>query len=138
MRGRLQPSLLVSLRRSQIASLTATVVDFTTLIFLVEIGRLWYVAATAIGAFLGAVVNFMLGRHWSFVADHDAVRGQAIRYAVVSAVSLVLNSLGVYLLTDYLKIHYAVSKALTAFLIGILFNFPLHRWFVFGRQTYAQ
>ena len=58
MRGRLQPSLIVSLRRSQIASLTATVADFTTLIFLVEIGRVWYVAATAIGAFLGAVVNF--------------------------------------------------------------------------------
>jgi putative flippase GtrA len=138
MQGRLQPPLTVSLRRSQIASLTATVVDFGFLIFLVEIGRVWYVAATAIGAFIGAVVNFMLGRHWSFVADHEAVRGQVIRYALVSAVSLVFNSLGVYLLTDYLGIHYAVSKAITALLVGILFNFPLHRWFVFGRQTYAQ
>jgi putative flippase GtrA len=138
MRRRRQPPLIVSLRRSQIASLTATVVDFTTLIFLVEIGHVWYVAATAIGTFLGAVVNFMLGRHWSFVAHHEAVRGQAIRYALVSAVSLVLNSLGVYLLTDHLKIHYAISKAITAFLVGVLFNFPLHRWFVFGRQTYAQ
>ena len=52
-------------------------------------------------------------------------------------VSLVLNSLGVYLLTEYLKIHYAISKAITAFLVGVLFNFPLHRRFVFGRQTYA-
>ena len=128
---------MVSLRRSQIASLTATVVDFSSLIFLVEIGQVWYVAATATGAFLGAIVNFILGRHWSFTADHDAVHGQAIRYAAVSGVSLVLNSLGVYLLTDYIGIHYAISKAITAFLVGILFNFPLHRRFVFGRQRYA-
>jgi putative flippase GtrA len=137
MRGRSQPPLMVSLRRSQIASLTATVVDFSSLIFLVEIGRVWYVAATATGALLGAIVNFILGRHWSFTADHEAVRGQAIRYAAVSALSLVLNSLGVYLLTDYIGIHYAISKAITAFLVGILFNFPLHRRFVFGRQRYA-
>jgi putative flippase GtrA len=137
MRRGLRPPLMVSLRRSQIASLTATLVDFSSLIFLVEIGHVWYVAATATGAFLGAIVNFILGRHWTFEADHDSVRGQAIRYAVVSAVSLVLNSSGVYLLTEYLGIHYAISKAITAFLVGILFNFPLHRRFVFRRHTYA-
>ena len=137
MHRRLRPPLMVSLRRSQIASLMATLVDFSSLIFLVEIGHVWYVAATATGAFLGALVNFILGRHWSFAANDEAVRGQAIRYVVVSAVSLLLNSLGIYLLTDYLKIHYAISKTIIAFLVGILFNFPLHRTFVFRRQTYA-
>lgn len=137
MRRRLRPPLMVSLRRSQIASLMATLVDFGSLIFFVEIGHVWYVAATATGAFLGALINFILGRHWSFAANDEAVRGQAIRYAAVSAVSLLLNSLGVYLLTDYLEIHYAISRAIIAFLVGILFNFPLHRSFVFRRHTYA-
>lgn len=137
MRRGSQPPLMVSLRRSQVASLTATLVDFSTLIFLVEIGHVWYVAATATGAFVGAVVNFILGRRWSFTADDDAMGGQAARYTLVSAVSLLLNSLGVYLLTDYLGVHYAISRIITAFLVGILFNFPLHRRFVFGRQTYA-
>jgi putative flippase GtrA len=27
---------------------------------------------------------------------------------------------------------------ITAILVGLLFNFPLHRRFVFGRHTYAQ
>lgn len=128
---------MVSLGRSQIASLTATVVDFCTLIFLVEIGHVWYVAATATGALLGAIINFILGRHWTFEADHEAVHGQAVRYTAVSAASLALNSLGVYLLTDYIGLHYAISKTITAFLVGILFNFPLHRRFVFRRQKYA-
>jgi len=129
---------MVSLRRSQIAAITATIVDFSSLIFLVEIGQVWYVAATAIGAFLGAVVNFLLGRHWSFAAGHDAIHGQVVRYAAVSAGSLVLNSAGVYLLTEYFGSYYAVSKVITAVLVGLLFNFPLHRRFVFRRHTYAQ
>ncbi len=133
----MQPPLMVSLRRSQIASLTATLVDFGSLIFLVEIGGVWYVAATAIGAFLGAVVNFLLGRHWSFTAEKEGVRGQAVRYAAVSAASLALNSAGVYLFTEYLQIHYALSRVITAFLVSVLFNFPLHRHFVFRKQKYA-
>jgi putative flippase GtrA len=134
---RRQPPLMVSLRRSQIASLTATVVDFSCLVFLVEVAHIWYVVATVIAGFLGAFVNFMLGRHWSFTADDEAFHGQAIRYAAVCAASLVLNSLGVYLLTEYLKMHYAMSKVVTAILVGVLFNFPLHRRFVFSRRTYA-
>jgi putative flippase GtrA len=128
---------MVSLRRSQIASLIATIVDFSCLIFLVEIGHIWYVAATAIAACLGAIVNFILGRRWSFEAEHQAVHGQIIRYAVVSGISLALNSVGVYLLTEYMGIYYAISRIITAILVGVLFNFPLHRHFVFGRQTYA-
>lgn len=137
MRGRLHPPLLVSLRRSQVASLAATIVDFASLIFWVEIAQLWYVAATAAGAFAGAVVNFVLGRRWSFKAEDGGIRGQAVRYAAVSIVSLVLNSLGVYLLTEYAGIHYAISRVVTAVSVGVLFNFPLHRCFVFGKQTYA-
>lgn len=136
-RRHLKPPLLVSLRRSQVASLAATIVDFSSLIFLVEVGHVWYVAATATGAFTGAVVNFILGRHWSFKAGDDSVRGQIIRYSVVSVISLVLNSLAVYLLTEYGGMHYAFSRAISAVSVGVLFNFPLHRRFVFGKQTYA-
>lgn len=128
---------MVSLRRSQIASLTATAVDFSSLIFLVEVCRVWYVAATAIGAAVGALVNFFLGRHWSFTARDQAVPGQALRYAAVAALSLVLNSLAVYLFTAHLNIHYVISRVIAAISIGLLFNFPLHRRFVFGRRTYA-
>ena len=133
----MHPRLLVSLKRSQIASLAATVVDFGSLIFLVEVAHLWYVAATATSALFGAVVNFVLGRYWTFGAGHLPVHGQAVRYAAVAGASLILNSAGVYLLTDRFGIHYAVSRVITALVVGIIFNFPLHRHFVFRRQRYA-
>jgi putative flippase GtrA len=137
MKPRGQPPLWVSLRRSQVASLTATLVDFGSMVFLIEVAGVWYVAATATGALIGAVVNFFLGRHWTFTAGHQPVHGQFLRYAIVSAMSLALNTLGVYLLTDHLHLHYALSRAITAIAVGTLFNFPLHRRFVFRRQTYA-
>ena len=137
MKHRLPPPLMVSLGRSQVASLTATLVDFTTMVSLTEVAGVWYVAATATGAFIGAVVNFLLGRHWTFTADHEAIHGQVARYAVVSAVSLGLNTAGVYLLTDHVHLHYALSRLIVAMSVGLLFNFPLHRHFVFNRQTYA-
>ncbi|MBC7692674.1 MAG: GtrA family protein [Methylotenera sp.] len=125
------PSTLVSFKRSQIASLAATVVDFGTLVFSVEILHIHYVAATAIGAFLGALTNFQLGRHWSFEAHEKPVQGQATRYAVVSGISLLLNSGGVYVFTEFAHFKYTVSKLVTAFLVGIFFNFPMHRRYVF-------
>lgn len=128
---------MVSLKRSQIASLIATAVDFASLIFLVEVCGVWYVAATAMGAALGAIVNFLLGRHWSFTAGDQAVGGQALRYAMVALLSLVLNSLAVYLLTAYGNIYYALSRVIAAIVVGLLFNFPLHRRFVFGQRSYA-
>ncbi|HUK41668.1 MAG TPA: GtrA family protein [Candidatus Acidoferrales bacterium] len=137
MKRKSRPPLMVSLRRSQLASLTATIVDFASLIFLVEVAGVWYVTATAVAAFLGALVNFALGRHWTFEATEQAVRGQMLRYVLISVLSLILNSAGVYLLTDHFGIYYMLSKVITAFSVGVLFNFPLHRYFVFGRQKYA-
>ena len=126
-----RPSFWSSFGRSQVASLSATFVDFGTLVFCVEILHVWYVAATAIGAFLGAVTNFMIGRNWSFQARLGGLHHQAGRYALVSFGSLLLNSGGVYLLTEYGRLPYPVSKAVTALLVGFVFNFPLHRNYVF-------
>lgn len=126
-----RPSLWTSFKRSQLSSFIATAADFGVLVGLVEILGIWYVTATAIASFVGAVTNFTLGRHWSFGATHGKFHGQALRYSIVSGCSLLLNSLGVYFLTDFMEFQYVTSKIVTSFLVGILFNFPMHRAFVF-------
>jgi putative flippase GtrA len=133
------PSVAKSFARSQVAALVATVVDFSTLMLLTEVAGLWYVASTAAGAFLGAVTNFLLGRHWSFEAAdpeaHGPMHHQAWRYALVSGGSLLLNSGGVWALTEGFGLPYPVSKGLVAVAVGFLYNYPMQRAFVFRRAV---
>ena len=126
-----RPHWFTSFKRSQVASALATLIDFLTLVFLVEIIGVWYVLSTAAGAFLGAVTHFTLGRHWSFQAADKAVHSQMKRYGLVALGSLFLNTYGVYFLTDFFGIQYMVSKVIIAFSVGCFFNFPLHRHVVF-------
>lgn len=126
-----RPGFFASLTRSQVAAAVASAVDFVVLLVSVEFLAIWYVAGTAIGAFVGAATNFFLGRHWSFRASSGAMRAQALRYALVSLGSLLLNTLGVFVLTDWGDFPYPVSKITVSVLVGLLFNFPLHRVFVF-------
>lgn len=117
--------------RSQLAALAATVADFGTLTIWVELWNQFYAYGVAVGAFMGAITNFTINRYWSFEAHEQPITGQAVRYALVSAGSLLLNTFGVYLLTDRFGIHYMISKLSIAFLIGIFYNYPMHRYFVY-------
>ena len=96
-----------------------------------EILHVWYVISTACGAFAGALANFLLNRYWSFEAHDGAMHLQVKRYAVVSTGSLILNTAGVWAITEYFKIHYAFSVVGVALLVGFFFNFPLQRGYVF-------
>jgi putative flippase GtrA len=133
MESRVTPraSFFSTFSKSQVSSLTASAVDYGTLFLCTEVFHVWYVIAVAAGAFLGAVFNFFINRHWSFQAAHRAFGPQAGRYALVSTGSLLLNTCGVYLVTEYAKVHYAISVVIVSLLVGFLFNYPLHRYYVY-------
>jgi putative flippase GtrA len=120
--------------RSQATALTATATDFLATVGLKEMAGLWYVAANATGACCGAVVSFLLLRNWAFQQNHAAWHGQAVRYATASGTSLLLNTGGVWALTELLGNQYfIVIKTLVAVLMGLTVNFWLFRHFVFKK-----
>jgi putative flippase GtrA len=119
------------LGRHQLAALTATAVDFSTMIAMVDGAGLSPVAGTALGAGLGAITNFTLGRYWTFEAGHRPPIGQVLRYAFVSGMSLGLNALGEYLMNVVLHVQYVVARMMVAALVSWLWNFPMQRHFVF-------
>jgi putative flippase GtrA len=126
-----KPSFLQQFSRSQVTSFIATLFDYAVLFGLSELLHVYYVIAVASGALSGAISNFFLNRHWSFEATHADARKQGLKYALVSGGSLCLNTGGVYLVTEYLHIHYAISVAIVGLLVGFLYNFPLQRGYVF-------
>lgn len=120
-----------TLVKHQISSLVATVVDFGTMTALVELGLAEPVRATVLGAALGAIANFFLGRQWTFGATREHPAGQALRYALVSAASALLNAAGEWVVHDVVGAQYLLSRALVAVLVSLAWNYPLQRRFVF-------
>jgi putative flippase GtrA len=119
------------LARHQTGALTASAVDFLMMICWVELRLGSSVSGTAVGAASGAITNFLLGRRWIFQAGNRSAARQAFRYALVSAGSLGLNSLGQYLALRVIGLPYVLCRVIVAAIVSVCWNFPLHRRFVF-------
>ena len=122
---------ITSFIRSQMSSAIATAMDFTVFVFLTEIIKVYYVAAAAIAAFVGAIISFFLGRNWAFSRKDGHLTLQAVRYIITSSTSLLLNTYGIYALTEYAGIQYIYSKIIISLLVGVFFNFFMYRYFVY-------
>jgi putative flippase GtrA len=126
-----------TLGRHQVGALAATAVDFMAMIACVETLGVPPAAAAAIGATLGGLTNFTLGRAWIFRRHSGHLGGQAIRYALVSGAGAAWNALGEHLLADRAHIQYVLARALVAMAVSLCWSFPMQREFVFqeGRST---
>jgi putative flippase GtrA len=124
--------------RHHISSIVATGVDFAAMIASVELLRLSPVTGTVIGAALGGVSNFFLGRHFTFRSRSKAVSGQALRYALVSAASLGLNALGEHLFITLVPSRYVLGRILVASTVNNAWNYPMQRFFVFAERKPAE
>src|SRR5512140_465712 len=98
-----------TLLRHQAGALSATAVDFTTMIACVHLAHLTPVQGTVVGAACGAITNLTLGRRWIFQAVQCHAGGQAARYALVSLASVLLNAAGEHLLHDVPGVQYILA-----------------------------
>jgi putative flippase GtrA len=120
-----------TLGRHQVGSIVATAVDFGLMVLLVERAGLSPVVGTAIGASAGGVTNFVLGRTWIFRRHSGHWAAQAARYAAVSGASAGWNALGEHLVHDVAGVPYLAARVLVSIVVGLLWNFPMQRRFVF-------
>jgi len=122
-----------SLLRHHAAAIVATATDYLVMVSCVERLGLHAVAATPIGAFAGAVVNFLLGRRFTYHAVDESAGAQAWRYALVSLASLGLNTAGEYFFHVVLRIEYLLARVITSVIVSNAWNYPMQRYFVFAR-----
>jgi putative flippase GtrA len=121
--------------RHQVGAIVATIIDFSVMSALVRLLGVSAPLATAFGAGVGGITNFAMGRSWIFAASEGHAGHQAWRYAVVSGVSLLLNSLGEYILHDRLGIQYLLARVIVAATVSVGWNFPIQRAFVYRRPA---
>ncbi|MES2881420.1 MAG: GtrA family protein [Bacteroidota bacterium] len=123
---------MLTFLKAQVASLIASAVDYFCTIVLVEVFGFWPVWASSLGTFAGGVVNFSMSRRWVFSARDEKATLQMKRYLIVWVGYLLLTTLFVYLLTHSLQVNYIITKVCVSFLMGIFYNYPLQKKFVFN------
>ena len=117
--------------RSVSVSVAATLSDYL-LSFILHYGfNVEEVIATTIGSVNGAFVSFYLNRWWAFKSSSGELRSQAVRYIATLIFSILLNSLGVYLLENYTTVPFVIMRILVTGLVGVFINYPLYKHFVF-------
>ncbi len=132
-----RPSLSLggTLRRHQLGALVATAADFSAMIVFVEEVGIHPVPGTALGATIGGTVNFALARHWIFQARDGRVTSQMMRYALVSGLSMGLNTLGEHVAVSRYGAPYLASRVAISLAVSLLWNFPMQRHFVFAQTS---
>jgi CDP-diacylglycerol--glycerol-3-phosphate 3-phosphatidyltransferase len=122
-------------RRAWVASAVATAVDYGTFTILVEVIGVYTGTSRALGALLGAITNFTLNKLYTFKTRQNSVLVEVPRYAAISLTSLLLNTVGVILLTEGLRWNPLFAAALVGVIVSLAWNLPLHRIFVFREHT---
>ena len=123
-----------------------TVVDFVVTFILSSLLGMYYVLASFIGSLTGGIFNCVLNYRWVF--PHNGVRKRhvALKYMLVWGISILLNTGGTFLCTEWLKRRhglqmllgdyideiYIVGKIIVAVLIAVLWNYTMQRYFVFS------
>lgn len=93
----------------------AFVVDYGLLFILTEYFHFHYLLSATISFIAGLVVNYMISTRWIF--RHSKLENRMMEfviYSLIGVIGLLVNNAMLYLLTDYLHIHYMFSKLITA------------------------
>lgn len=106
---------------------------FGLLIVLVKLAAVDAVAASAAGALLGAWINYSLNYRFTFRSTKRHSES-VVKFAVVAAVGLVLNTLFMWIGVKQLEWHYLVSQIITTGLV-FLWSFGANRYWTFHVQA---
>lgn len=131
--------------RAQFSSQIASVTDFVITILLAKLFSLYYVYATFLGSVCGGILNCIINYNWTFKAKECKMKHVMMKYFAVWIGSIALNTWGTYFMTEslikipwlnnflkhYVDDFFIFSKIVVSLLIGYLWNYNMHRWFVY-------
>ncbi len=91
---------------------------------LTEFAGVWYIASATV-AFVGYYfVNFLSQKYWTFKnKDRKSLNRQLVLYTFMAAGNWIINTGLLYVLVEYLHLHYLVAQAILTVLVSVLAYF---------------
>ena len=101
-----------------------TVVDFGITALCKEVLKIQKYVSNGIGFTVAATGNYLLNRNWTFVESksHDHITFEYVKFMVISAIGLIINTFILYLVSKKLKRGFYFSKVV-ATAVTMLWNF---------------
>lgn len=117
--------------KAQLASLSASIIDYSTFLLLNKLFHVPGQLATAAGVTAGGIFNFTVNRRWVFAGTEKNRWGQAAKYILVWCGNFCLNVGGYKVLSQTVNWDPAIIKVLVSLTVGLSYNYILQKRFVF-------
>ena len=115
------------------AGAVGTAVHYIILLGLVFFLLASPVAASILGSFVGAVVNFLLSHHWVFRSKRKHSE-TLLKFVAVGGLGLVLNAAIMYVLVTVASMHYLLAQVAATGIV-LFWNFLGNRFWTFADDT---
>jgi putative flippase GtrA len=119
--------------KAQVSAFTGGVCDYAIMILVTTYGHIFYGYSIIISGTIGAIINFLINRYWTFNGTGVSSWSQLQKFIVVVAGSILLKSSGTWLLTTLLGLDYRISRICIDICISLGFNFTLQNYWVFRK-----
>lgn len=114
-----------------------TVIDFSVLVLLVELGRVSIPVSAFFAAAAGAVVCFVMNKHLAFRDRAPVTLHQVGRFGIVAVAAALLMALAMRIVAVDLGLPYPAAKVLCAAMVFVAWTYPAQRRLVFVRHAAA-
>lgn len=121
--------MLVKLIKFSAVGALGTLAHYSVLVFLVQLLSVNVLVASSTGAFVGALVNYVLNYKWTFNSNKRHSEAMA-KFFAVAGVGFVMNGLFMALFTEALVMHYLIAQAMTTGIV-LFWNFLANHYWTF-------
>ena len=107
-----------------------TAAHYALLVMLVEMLGANAVTASTAGATLGALVNYLLNRRYTFRSDKRH-REALAKFLIIAALGLALNASFMFVFVEILGLYYLLAQVISTGLV-LVWNFAGNKFWTFG------
>jgi len=121
-----------------ISGAIAALITISLLYFFTDILKIWYLLSSVIAYATAITINFFMQKFWAFGGDHQKkISRQFVLFFSINLINLFLNTDGLYLLVDKIKLFYITAQILMAVILALI-SFTFYKFLIFKKQETAE